>query len=303
MVAFIFAGQGAQYVGMGKDLYEAFPESKAVFDKAEEALGFELKRRCFEGPQELLKITNISQPAILTVSIAAFEALKARFDIRPSFLAGLSLGEYSALIAAGSLNLEQGLKLVRKRSEIMDEAARHHPGNMTAVLDLPLEKVSEICIKTGAEMANINCPGQIVISGGIEEVDEAKKLCLEAGARRAVDLEVSGAFHSKLMLEASVELKNVLEYADIAAAGIPVISNYTARPQLTAAEIRENLVCQMYSTVRWEDSMRFILSQGVTNFIEFGPGKVLKGLMRKIDGSVPVVSIGKRDDIINFKGI
>jgi [acyl-carrier-protein] S-malonyltransferase len=303
MVAYLFAGQGSQYIGMGKDLYEAFPESKAVFDQAEKILGFDLKRRCFEGPIEMLKLTSISQPAIVTVSIAALEAFKVRIKEEPKFVAGLSLGEYTALIAAGSLTLGDGLKLVRKRGEIMDDAARRYPGKMAAVLDLPLDKIKSVCLTAGADVANINAPGQVVISGKTESIDKAKELCLEAGAKRVIDLEVSGAFHSSLMFEVSIVLKEVLDNISFSHPVIPVISNYTAHPQYRFNQVRENLVSQMYSPVKWEESMRFMLAQGVKEFFEFGPGKVLKGLMRRIEPEAQVISIEKKEDIetLNLK--
>ena len=297
MVGFLFAGQGSQYVGMGKDLYETFPESKAVFDRADKVLGFSLTQHCFEGPQELLKTTNVSQPAIVTVSLAAFEAFKARSALKPKFAAGLSLGEYTALIASGALLFEDGLRLVSKRGRIMDEAARKHPGKMAAVLELPFEKLKDICSRSGAEIANLNAPGQVVISGSIDAINKSKELCLEAGAKRFIELEVSGAFHSSLMFEASVELKNVLDNTSMHPPAISVVSNYTALPQYKVVQISENLVKQMRSSVRWEDSMRYMLSQGVTDFFEFGPGKVLKGLMRKIDANARVTSVEKKDDV------
>ncbi len=301
MVGYLFAGQGSQYLGMGKDLYETFPESKAVFDRAGEVLKFDLKAKCFNGPEQMLKLTNISQPAILTVSIAAFEAFKSRVKdqgLKVSFVAGLSLGEYSALIAAGSLSFEDGLKLVRKRAEIMNEAALRHPGKMAAIIDLPVETIRDICLKSAAEIANLNCPGQTVISGRAEAVEKAGALCIEAGAKRVIPLEVSGAFHSSLMFDASGDLKLFLNNVSISAPTIPVVSNYTARPAYRALDIRENLIYQMYSAVKWEDSMRFMLSEGVRNFIEFGPGKVLKGLMRKIEPSTEVISIEKKEDVL-----
>ncbi len=304
MVGYLFAGQGSQYIGMGKDLYEAFPESKAVFDRAEQVLGFDfLKRRCFQGPQEMLKITSISQPAILAMSIACLEAFKSSASSSkfpaPSFMAGLSLGEYTALVAAGSLTLEDGLRLVRKRSEIMDEAARKKPGKMLAVLDLTFEQVKNICLHSGAEIANINAPGQIVISGRPEAVDKATDMCLESGTKRVIELEVSGGFHSSLMSDASVELKAVLENTLLSEPTVPVISNYTAHPEYRISQIKENLVYQMYSSVKWEESMRFMLSQGINQFYEFGPGKVLKGLMRRINPDARVTSIEKKEDIEN----
>jgi len=300
-VAFLFAGQGSQYVGMGKDLYDNFPEAKMIFDKAEGILGFDLKQRCFEGPEEMLKITNISQPAIVTVSMAAFEVFKAKKSITPSYMAGLSLGEYSALIASGSISFEDGIRLIKIRGGLMDVVSRKYPGKMAAVLDLPVDKVKEICLNCGAEIANLNCPGQVVITGKPAPVEKAAGFCVQAGAKRVIPLEVSGAFHSSLMLEAAVELKKVLENIPMKNPSVPVISNYTALPQSKVDQLKDNLVHQIHSSVRWEDSMRFILSQGVTDFYEFGPGKVLKGLMRKIDSSAKVVNIEKSLDIEEAK--
>ncbi|MBU1727469.1 MAG: ACP S-malonyltransferase [Candidatus Omnitrophica bacterium] len=300
--AFLFAGQGSQYVGMGKDLYDSFPESRAIFDKADKILGISLSEMCFAGAPDVLKLTVNSQPAILATTIAAYAAFKVKFpDVTPLFMAGLSLGEYSALIAAGSLTFEDGIRLIRRRAEIMDDASRRFPGKMAAVLDLDLNKVKEICLKSGAEIANLNAPGQIVISGKAEAVKEASKLCNEAGAKRVIELEVSGGFHSSLMFPASVELKSFLQNIAIGQAVVPVVSNYTAALEYRPAQIRENLVYQMYSSVRWEESIRLLVSQGVTKFYEFGPGKVLKGLMRRIEPSAQVVSIEKKEDILNLQ--
>jgi [acyl-carrier-protein] S-malonyltransferase len=300
MVGFLFSGQGSQYIGMGRDLYEAFPESRVVFEKVDEALGFGLKARCFEGPEDLLKLTSVSQPAILTVSLAAFAAFRAKNDLMPAYSAGLSLGEYTTLVAAGCLTLEDGIKLVRKRGEIMEQAATRVPGKMAAVLELPLEKLKEICALSHAEIANLNSPVQSVISGRAEAVEQAMDLCNKAGAKRVIALEVSGGFHSSLMLEAAKELRAVLEKTRFSLPAFPVVSNYSAGTENTIQEIKDNLERQMYSPVRWEESMRFMLSKGVKKFYEFGPGRILKGLMRKIDPEAEVITIEKKDDIDNL---
>lgn len=298
--ALLFAGQGAQYIGMGKDLYESFPESKAVFDKADKVLGFSLSRLCFEGPQEKLTQTQNCQPAVLVTSIAAWEAFKsaAGFQLPAvSYMAGLSLGEYSALVAAGAIDLEDAVYLVRKRGEFMEEEAKASPGSMASILGLDLAKVGDICQKTGTEIANINCPGQIVISGGKSEIKEAEKEALEQGAKKVILLEVSGAFHSSFMKGAALKLAVELEKININIAKVPVVSNVTARPVTQALEIRDNLIKQVTASVLWEDSMRFLLSEGIKNFMEFGPGKVLKGLMRRIDETAQVTNIEKKEDI------
>ncbi|MFA5311204.1 MAG: ACP S-malonyltransferase [Candidatus Omnitrophota bacterium] len=300
MVAFLFAGQGCQYAGMGKDLYDNFPEAKAVFDKAEKLVGFDLKKVCFEGPEEKLKVTSISQPAIVTLSIAAFEAFKARNGLKPAFMAGLSLGEYSALIASGSISFEDGIGLIKIRGELMEEASLKYPGKMAAVLDLPVDTVKEICLSSGAEIANLNSPGQVVITGKSDAVEKAAQLCGQAGAKRVIPLEVSGAFHSSLMSGASLGLKEALDKVEIKDAVVPVVSNYTADVQVGAAGIKDNLIHQIHSSVKWEDSMRFILAKGISSFIEFGPGRVLKGLMRRIEPSARVTNMEKASDILNF---
>jgi [acyl-carrier-protein] S-malonyltransferase len=298
MVACLFAGQGSQYIGMGSDLYEAFPESKAVFAQADEILGFPLSRLCFEGPQEELTRTQNCQPAILTVSVAAFSALSAqRSALSVAYAAGLSLGEYSALVAAGALSFEDALYLVRRRGEFMEEEAGKFPGGMLSVIGLNLAQVREICLKTHTEIANLNCPGQVVISGAKEKIAQAHELAQGSHAKMAVLLEVSGAFHSSLMRGASARLAAEINKVKIKPPKIPVVSNVTARPVSSAQEIRDNLIQQVSSSVLWEDSMRFILSKGVKNFLEFGPGKVLKGLMRRIEPAAEVRNIEKKEDV------
>ena len=299
MVAFVFPGQGAQYVGMGRDLYTAYPQSKEVFDKADKVLGFSISRLCFDGPLDLLTKTQNCQPAIFTVSIAALEVFKMR---NVKYTAGLSLGEYSALTASGALSFEDGLRLVKKRAELMEAATKKYPGKMSAVLGLGREEVQEICLASGAEIANLNCPAQVVITGRIEAIEKAKQLALQKGAKRVIDLEVSGAFHSSLMKEAAEELNQQLKDYNIQDAAIPVISNVTARPQEKSPEIRENMVKQIHSPVLWEDSVRYIAAGGVKTFYEIGPGNILKGLIRKIDSSLAVINIGKAEDLANIKG-
>ena len=301
MVALIFPGQGAHYVGMGKDIYEAFKESKAVFDRADEILGFPLTKLCFEGPIEELTKTINCQPAILTTSIAAFEAFKTAFSSQlsaVSYTAGLSLGEYSALVASRALSFEDGLRLVRKRSELMEETAKKHPGKMSAILGLGRKELEEICHNSSCEIANLNCPAQVVISGKVEAVDKAKEEALSKGAKRALDLEVSGAFHSSLMREAAVNFSNFLKNFNLGPGSIPVISNVTARPQQEKEEIAQNLIKQIFSPVLWEDSIKFMAAQGVKTFYEIGPGNVLKGLIRKINPELNVVNIGKKEDLM-----
>ena len=300
MVAYLFAGQGSQYVGMGKDFYDAFPESKNVFLTADKVLGFPISKLCFQGPQEELTKTQNCQPAILTISIAAYMAFKnitSHQSPVTSYVAGLSLGEYSALVAAEALSFEDALYLVRRRGELMEEDARKNPGSMAAIIGLNLEDTKAVCAASHAQIANLNCPGQVVISGSNYEIKEAEKSALDKGAKRVMILETSGAFHSSFMSNAARELAKELDKIKINDPKIPVVSNVNAKPVLTKDEIRDNLIKQVTSSVLWEDSMKFILSKGVTDFIEFGPGKVLKGLMRKIDPAAQVKTIEKAQDL------
>ena len=298
MVGYLFAGQGSQYIGMGRDLYESFPQAKAIFDKADQVLGFSLSKLCFEGPKEELTRTNNCQPAIVTTTIAAWEVFKSVNSIEPdSYAAGLSLGEYSALVAAGSIKFEDVVYLVRRRGEFMEEEARSKPGKMLSVIGLDYAQVKQVCEEASIEIANLNCPGQIVVSGGVENIVKAQALAKAKGAKLAVILDVSGAFHSSFMYGASVKLAKELEKIKINIPQITLISNVTAKPVLLAEEIKDNLVKQVASSVLWEDSMKFIFSRGVRNFIEFGPGKVLKGLMRRIDPESTVKTVEKKEDI------
>ncbi|MDD5566041.1 MAG: ACP S-malonyltransferase [Candidatus Omnitrophica bacterium] len=305
MVGYLFAGQGSQYAGMGKDLYESFPASKAVFDAADQVLGFALSKLCFEGPAEELKQTKNCQPAILTMTTAAWEAFRTssgQQSTASSYAAGLSLGEYSALVAAEAISFEDAVYLVRRRGEFMEEDALRMPGKMLSILGLDLSAITKICSDSHTYIANINSPGQIVISGGAKEIEAAKAIAQERGAKRCIALEVSGSFHSPFMKEASAKLAKELDKVKIQDPRMAVVSNVTAKPVLNASEVRENLIAQVASSVLWEDSMRYILAQGARSFFEFGPGKVLKGLMARIDADAQVKNIEKKDDVCVVKG-
>ena len=305
MVSYLFAGQGSQYAGMGKDLYDNFPAAKTVFDNADKVLGFSISKLCFEGPLEELTKTNNAQPAIVTMSIAALEAFRSNNVTvsNPDFVAGLSLGEYSALVAAKAISFEDAVYLVRRRGEFMEEEARNNPGKMLSIIGLDLIKVKEVCAEANVQIANLNCPGQVVVSGAPQEISRAQALAKEKGAKLAVILEVSGAFHSSFMQGATLKLARELDNIKINSPQVPVICNVTAKPANSAQEIRDNLIKQVACSVLWEDSMNFILSKGVNNFIEFGPGKVLKGLMRRINAGAQVANIEKKEDVLSVASV
>ncbi|ALC91020.1 malonyl CoA-ACP transacylase [Bacillus sp. FJAT-18017] len=294
-IAFIFPGQGSQAVGMGKELAEANGAGKSLFEKADQILGESLSSLMFEGPQEALTKTVNAQPALLTVSTALVELFRES-GIEADYTAGHSLGEYSALVAAGAIPFEDGVFTVRKRGEFMEEAVPNGLGAMAAVLGIergPLSDVTAAVSNEGhpVQLANINSPGQIVISGTVEGVRLAGERAKSAGAKRVISLEVSGPFHSSLMEPAAGKLRAVLDKADINNTTIPVIANVDAQPMTDAETIKENLIKQLYSPVLWEDSVRKMIELGVDTFIEFGPGKVLGGLVKKIDRSVAILSV------------
>lgn len=284
-VAFVFPGQASQYVGMGKELCHNFPEAAAIFEKADSALGFSLSRLCFEGPQEELNKTAITQPAVLTTSIACLAVLKKSGMPLPAAAAGHSLGEYSALVAADSLSFEDAVRLVRKRGQYMQEAVPLGEGGMAAVMGLSSEEVAAVCRKASVygvvEAANLNCPGQVVIAGDMAGLRAAEPLLKEAGAKRVIPLPVSAPFHSSLMIPAGEKLARDLEGVTIKDPSIPVVANVSADYVRTGAEVKASLLKQVYSPVRWEESVRFLANSGVQTFIEVGPGKVLSGLIKK----------------------
>ncbi len=302
-VALIFPGQGAQFVGMGRELYEESPAAGRVFDEACEVLGMDVKTVVFEGPEERLTSTACCQPAILTMSLAALAALRETEvfqGLRVRFTAGLSLGEYAALAAAEAFDAPEALRLVARRAALMDEAARTTEGGMAAVIGLDAETIAEVCERFGIQVANYNSPQQTVISGERRRIIEASRALTEAGAKSVVPLEVSGAFHSRLMAPAAERFAAVLAETAIRPARIPVVSNVDARPHTDPEEIRGNLAGQITSSVRWVETVRFISGQGVSEFLEVGPGQVLKGLLRRIDRSLRVQTVGSPKDIASL---
>ncbi len=300
-VALIFPGQGAQYIGMGKDLYENYPQAKEVFDKACDILKFDVKKLCFEGPQEELSTTRYSQPAILTTSVAAlraFESSPLYAQITLRFSLGLSLGEYTALVAAGSIAFEDALVLVKKRGELMEEASNKNPGKMTCVIGMDMQSVETLCKGFGCEIANLNCPGQVVVSGKTSNIELFASLAKEKGAKRVLMLDVSGPFHSSLMTGARDKLKDFIEKVPVRAPRWTFISNVDAKAQNDPAVIKNNLIAQVNSRTLWEESVKLVASSGVKTFFEIGPGQVLKGLLKKIDPKLEVKNIGTVKDFV-----
>ena len=287
MKAFVFPGQGAQFVGMGKELYEQSAEAKKLFEKANEILGFRITDLMFEGTDEDLKQTSVTQPAIFIHSVALAKVVGE--EIKPDMAAGHSLGEFSALVAAGAMSFEDGLRLVSARAKAMQKACEVNPSTMAAVLALPDETVEAICADIdGVVCANYNCPGQIVISGTNEAIDAACPKMLEAGAKRALKLKVGGGFHSPCMEPARAELAEAIAATEIHTPQCPVYQNVDALPHTDPAEIKANLIAQLTAPVRWTQTVKNMIADGATEFIELGPGKVLQGLVSKIDRSVAV---------------
>ena len=294
MKAFVFPGQGAQFVGMGKDLYENNPLAKELFDKANDILGYKITDIMFEGTAEELKQTKVTQPAVFLHSVIS--ALCMGDEFKPDMVAGHSLGEFSALVAAGALSFEDGLRLVYARAMAMQKACEMAPGTMAAIIALPDEKVEEICAEISTEgniviPANYNCPGQLVISGNVDAINLACGKLKEAGAKRALPLPVSGAFHSPLMQPAKDDLQAAIEKTEVKTPKCPIYQNVDAKPHTDPAEIKQNLIAQLTSSVRWTKSVQNMIADGATEFTECGPGKALQGMIAKIDRSVTIQGI------------
>ncbi len=298
--ALVFAGQGAQFVGMGKDLAENLPSAEAWFARANDALGYDLTYVCFNGPETELTKTEHAQPGIFLVSWVAFELLKERLPaLRFDATAGLSLGEFTALTAAGVMSFEDGLRVVRQRGRFMQEACETTQGTMAAIIGLDAEPMREVCGQTGVALANLNCPGQLVISGAAEGIAKACELAKTRGARRAVPLVVAGAYHSPLMATAQPKLRAELDQIPMQMPAVSVISNVTAAPHDGVESMRMRLVEQVTASVRWEDSMRYLIAQGFTRFIELGPGTALSGFMKRIDKQVQVLNVADLGSLDN----
>jgi [acyl-carrier-protein] S-malonyltransferase len=302
-IAFLFPGQGSQAVGMGKELAEKYPIARQTFDEANDALGYKLSQLCFEGPEEKLRMTEITQPAILTASVAAWRVLNEK-GLTPRFVAGHSLGEYSAHVAAGTITFADSVRTVRNRGKYMQEAVPVGVGAMAAILGMDLEKVTAVCSDASlgevCEPANINSPEQIVISGHASAVERAAKLADERGAKRAKLLPVSAPFHCSLMKPAQDRLTNDLGSIKFQTPSIPVVCNVDAAPLEDAERSRDALLRQVTGSVKWDQSMRVLVSKGIQTFVEIGPGKVLCGLMRQIDRSKTCLNVGDEASLLKM---
>ncbi|MBT9250534.1 ACP S-malonyltransferase [Bacillus halotolerans] len=300
-IAFLFPGQGSQFIGMGKELCDQVPAAKRLFDEADETLETKLSSLIFEGDAKELTLTYNAQPALLTTSIAVLEKFKES-GITPDFTAGHSLGEYSALVAAGAMSFKDAVYTVRKRGEFMNEAVPAGEGAMAAILGMDADALKQVTDKVTedghlVQLANLNCPGQIVISGTAKGVELASEQAKENGAKRAIPLDVSGPFHSELMKPAADKLKEVLDSCELKDAEVPVISNVSADVMTDKADIKEKLIEQLYSPVRFEETVNKLIAEGVTTFIEIGPGKVLSGLVKKVNRRLKTIAVSDPETI------
>ncbi len=306
MIAFLFPGQGSQHAGMGKDLADNFPVAKQVFEEANDALGFDLASLCYNGPEEDLKLTANTQPAILTTSIAALRALESETGLTPAFAAGHSLGEYSALVCAGALDFADAVRTVRQRGTFMQEAVPVGTGAMAAILGLDLETLSTVCNNAAqgqvVSPANYNSAGQVVIAGHTDAVNRAIELAKESGAKRAMPLPVSAPFHCSLMTPAGERLAEVLNSIAVNEMSVPVVTNVEAAPNQDAARVRELLVQQVSAPVRWEETIACMINAGVQRYIEIGPGKVLSGLVKRMAKDGTVQNVQSSSDVSALAG-